>query len=89
MNGATIKAGGSYSVNEWTNAYTNLGYLNRAPLFASVFDLDNNLIEGYENQYVKAVELGLKYAKGNFASNINAYNTEWENKGCEPVLRGL
>ena len=80
LNSATIKAGGSYSINEWTSAYTNLGYLNRAPLFASVFDLDNNLIEGYENQYVKAVELGLKYAKGNFASNINAYNTEWENK---------
>ena len=80
LNSATIKAGGSYEIDEWTSAYTNIGYLNRAPLFASVFDLDNNLIEGYENQYVKAFELGVKYAKGNFASNINAYRTGWENK---------
>ena len=42
--------------------------------------MDNNLIEGYENQYVKAFEVGVKYAKGNFASNINAYRTGWENK---------
>ena len=80
LNSATIKAGGSYELDEWTSAYTNIGYLNRAPLFASVFDLDNNLIEGYENQYVKAFEVGVKYAKGNFASNINAYRTGWENK---------
>ena len=80
LTSATIKAGGSYELNEWMNAYTNVGYLNRAPLFNSVFDLNNNLIEGYENQYVKAVEVGLKYAKGRFASNINAYRTGWENK---------
>ena len=49
-------------------------------MFNSVFDINNNLIEGYENQYVKAVELGVKYAKGRFASNMNAYRTGWENK---------
>ncbi|MDB4563959.1 carboxypeptidase-like regulatory domain-containing protein [Flavobacteriales bacterium] len=76
----TVKAGGNYNINEWTSAYTNLGYLSRAPLFNSVFDINNNLIEGYENQYVKAVEVGLKYAKDRFASNINAYRTGWENK---------
>ncbi len=80
LTSGTIKAGGNYNFNEWFNAYTNIGYLNRAPLFNSVFDLDNNVIEGYENQYVKAFELGLKYARGNFASNINAYRTGWENK---------
>lgn len=80
LTSATIKAGGSYELNEWMNAYTNVGYLNRAPLFNSVFDLNNNVIEGYENQYVKAVEFGVKYAKGRFASNINAYRTGWENK---------
>ena len=26
LNSATIKAGGSYNINEWTSAYTNLGY---------------------------------------------------------------
>ena len=80
LNSATIKAGGNYNINEWMNAYTNVGYLNRAPLFNSVFDINNNLIEGYENQYVKAVEVGVKYAKGRFASNLNAYRTGWENK---------
>ncbi|MBM71313.1 MAG: hypothetical protein CL847_00820 [Crocinitomicaceae bacterium] len=84
LNSATIKAGGSYNFNEWFNAYTNVGYLNRAPLFNSVFDINNDVIDGYENQYVKAVEAGLKYARGKFASNINAYRTGWENK---PVNR--
>lgn len=84
LNSATIKAGGNYNFNEWVNAYTNLGYLSRAPLFNSVFDLNNNVIEGFENQYVKAVEAGVKYAKGKFASNLNAYRTGWENK---PVNR--
>jgi hypothetical protein len=49
-------------------------------MFNSVFDRDNNIEEGFENQYVKAVEIGVKYARGNFASNINAYRTGWENK---------
>ena len=84
MNSATIKAGGNYNFNEWLNAYTNVGYLNRAPLFNSVFDINNNVIEGYENQYVKAVEAGVKFSKGKFASNVNAYRTGWENK---PVNR--
>ena len=84
LNSATIKAGGNYNFNEWMNAYTNVGYLNRAPLFNSVFDINNNVIEGYENQYVKAFEAGVKFSKGNFASNVNAYRTGWENK---PVNR--
>ena len=84
LNSATIKAGGNYNFNEWVNAYTNVGYLNRAPLFNSVFDINNNVIEGYENQYVKAVEAGVKFSKGKFASNVNAYRTGWENK---PVNR--
>lgn len=84
LNSATIKAGGNYNFNEWVNAYTNVGYLKRAPLFNSVFDINNNVIDGYENQYVKAVEAGVKYAKGKFASNVNAYRTGWENK---PVNR--
>ena len=84
LNSATIKAGGNYNFNEWVNAYTNVGYLNRAPLFNSVFDLNNEVIEGYENQYVKAVEVGVKYARGKWATNVNAYRTSWENK---PVNR--
>ena len=84
LKSATIKAGGNYNFNEWVNAYTNVGYLNRAPLFNSVFDINNNVIEGYENQYVKAVEAGVKFSKGKFASNVNAYRTGWENK---PVNR--
>ena len=60
-----------------------MGYLNRAPLFNSVFDINNNLIGGYENQYVKAVEAGVKYAKGNFAST----STPTGRQGKQPVNR--
>ena len=38
--------------------FGNVGYLSKAPQFNSVIDINNNLIEGYKNQFVKAVELG-------------------------------
>ena len=64
--------------------FGNLGYLSKAPQFNSVIDINNNLIEGYKNQFVKAVEFGAKYASKRFASNLNVYRTGWENR---PVNR--
>ena len=84
LNSGTIKAGANVNFNEWTNGFVNAGYLSRAPLFADVIDIDNNVAEGYENQFIKAIESGLSFSRGNFASNVNAYLTSWENK---PVNR--
>ena len=84
LSGFTLKGGGSYMVHEQLSVFGNLGYLSKAPQFNSVIDINNNLIEGYKNQFVKAVEFGAKYASKRFASNLNVYRTGWENR---PVNR--
>ena len=60
LSGFTLKGGGSYMVHEQLSVFGNLGYLSKAPQFNSVIDINNNLIEGYKNQFVKAVEFGAK-----------------------------
>lgn len=84
LSGFTIKGGGSYLVHENLSVFGNVGYLSKAPQFNSVIDINNNLIEGYKNQFVKAVELGAKFTSARFASNLNIYRTGWENR---PVNR--
>lgn len=84
LSGFTAKGGGSYAFHENFSAFANLGYLSKAPQFNSVIDINNNLIEDYENQYVKAVELGLTFSTRKFKSHLNLYHTGWENR---PVNR--
>lgn len=84
LSGFTLKGGGSYLVHERLSVFGNLGYLSKAPQFNSVIDINNNLIDGYKNQFVKAIEFGAKYASRRFTSNLNVYRTGWENR---PVNR--
>ena len=84
LSGYTVKGGGSYIFHEHFFAFANLGYLSKAPQFNSVIDINNNLIDGYENQYVKAIELGATFSTPKFMSRLNVYRTGWENR---PVNR--
>jgi hypothetical protein len=78
--GYTIKAGFNYNFTEYSNGFINLGMLNRAPKFNGVIDISNDIIEDYENEIVKSVELGYSYSKEKLSIDVNAYNTKWENK---------
>lgn len=82
--GYTIKLGANYNINEHMNVFFNTGHLNNAPKYNSVFNIDNDVIQGAENEKVLSGELGYAYSSRSVSFNVNAYYTEWANK---PVNR--
>ena len=86
LSGFTLKGGGSYLVHENLSVFGNMGYLSKAPQFNSVIDIGNDIIDGYKNQFVKAVELGAKFTSARFSSNLNIYRTGWENRAVNRFM---
>ena len=86
LSGFTFKGGGSYLVHENLSVFGNVGYLSKAPQFNSVIDIRNDIIDGYKNQFVKAVELGAKFTSARFSSNLNIYRTGWENRAVNRFI---
>ncbi len=84
--GFTIKTGFNYKLNEKQNVFVNLGYLDRAPRFANVFDFGNRLFLDIQNEKIQAIELGYSYHTRKFKTNFNSYFTTWKNR---PVNRGV
>lgn len=79
--GATIKAGASYTLNEESNVFMNLGYLSRTPQFSNVIDNNTNtFFQEIKNEIIQAIELGYSYANKIVGVNVNGYFTNWKNK---------
>ncbi len=78
--GFTFKMGANYNIDKHNNVFFNCGYYSKAPLFGNIFTGQNRLINDFENEKIRAVELGygLKYQK--FAINANIYYTNWRNR---------
>lgn len=87
--GYTFKTGINYNINDNMNVFMNLGYLNNAPRFNSVYDYDNSLMQNIENEKVKAIEGGYSFKSPRFAANINGYYTIWENKPLSESYEGV
>ena len=85
--GYTIKAGGNYNLSEYSNAFVNLGHLNRTPVFRNVVDYENEFVQNTENELINSVELGYSFSKFPFSANINAYYTDWQNRPLQSLLR--
>jgi iron complex outermembrane receptor protein len=78
--GFTIKTGANYNLSEHYNAFMNIGYMNLAPHFNTVFDNSNREIPGTKQQQIYAIELGFGARFKKLAANVNAYYTNWQNK---------
>ena len=83
----TIKLGASYDLNERSSVYVNGGWLSRAQRYSNVIitnfwttDVDAQLANTYDNEDIKAVELGFNYRSKSFSLNLNTYYTNWGNK---------
>jgi hypothetical protein len=87
ISGYTVKGGGNVNINEWTNAFMNLGYLNRTPTFSSVIDYDNQFIQNTQNEQISSVEFGVKWSKSPWTLNLNGYYTDWQNRPLNSMLR--
>lgn len=78
--GFTFKSGLNYNLGENYHVFMNVGYLQMAPRFNTVFDNYNKEFPNPKMQVVKAIELGFGAKFGSFASNVNIYYTHWINK---------
>ncbi|MFT5246011.1 MAG: iron complex outermembrane receptor protein [Litorivivens sp.] len=80
QNGFTLKGGANLNVNEFFNVFANVGYLSKAAVFNNVIDRNNNISTDYSNEVINGYEIGLSWRKKSFASNVNGYYTEWNNR---------
>ncbi len=79
--GYTIKGGVNYNLTERMSLYSNAGHLNKARGHNYVFrGYSNDIVDDIKNEEINSLELGYRYASPAFTMNINAYNTNWQNK---------
>lgn len=83
----TAKLGATYNFNDRNGIFFNAGILNKAQPYKNVIitnfwtsDLDGQLANNYENEDIRAVELGYNFKSKKFSANFNSYYTYWGNK---------
>jgi len=86
----TFKTGASYDLDDHSSVFINAGWLSRAQRYSNVIitnfwtpDVDAQLANTYDNEDIKAVELGYSFGSRIFSVNLNAYYTIWGNKPLE------
>jgi iron complex outermembrane recepter protein len=80
LNGFVTKGGFNYNLNDYMNAFVNIGYFSRAPLIGNVFRVDNREFKNLKNEEITSFELGYAFKSTMFAANLNAYYTIWDNR---------
>ncbi len=81
VNGGYIKGGANYNFNERSNAFFNVGLIERQPNFDAVFpNYANNINPDLQNEEITSFEIGYGYIGEAFKLNINAYSTNWGNR---------
>lgn len=81
----TLKAGAAYNINKAHSIFLNAGYISKAQRFNNVINSnrfgDELLVfNNYDNEIIKAVEVGYSFKSTVFSANLNTYYTAWENK---------
>ena len=79
----TVKGGANYNFTETQNVFVNVGYLNKAPRFANVYDNNNRMYRDIKNEKIAAFELGYSYFNNKMSFNLNTYVTSWQNKPAD------
>lgn len=79
--GYTVKAGGTYLLDDHSQFFLNLGYLSRVKSFSNFYkEYSTEYVDDISNELVKAIELGYNYSSPMFSLSVNGYYTLWENK---------
>jgi len=91
----TAKLGATYNFDDSNGVFINAGLLNKAQPYQNVIitnfwtDVqDGQVANNYENEDIKAIELGYTYKSKMFSANVNGYYTFWGNKPLDrlPVI---
>ena len=87
VNTYTVKLGANYDLDQNSSVFINTGWLSRAQRYSNVIitnfwtpAVDAQLANSYENENIKAVELGYTFKSPKFSLNFNSYYTIWGNK---------
>ena len=81
VNGGYLKGGANYNFNERSNAFFNVGIIERQPNFDAIFpNYANNINPDIQNEEITSFEIGYGYIGDSFKLNINAYSTNWGNR---------
>ena len=81
VNGGYIKGGANYNFNERSNAFFNVGKIERQPNFDAIFpNFANNVNPEIQNEEISSIEIGYGYIGESLKVNINAYSTNWGNR---------
>lgn len=82
--GGTVKGGINYNFDRHNNAFANVGYISRAPFFASGVFLSQATSNAANpdpiNEKVFSAEVGYGYSSPMFSAIVNAYYTKWLDK---------
>jgi len=91
----TIKLGATYNFNRQNGVFVNTGVLSRAQQYRNVIisnfwdtETEGQIANTFDNEEIKAVELGYNYKSKVFSANVNLYYTHWGNKPLDrlPVI---
>jgi outer membrane receptor protein involved in Fe transport len=81
ITGGYIKGGANWNFNNYSNAFFNVGIIDRQPNFDGVFPNYANAINpDLQNEEIRSVELGYGFRKGAWKLNVNLYSTTWGNR---------
>ncbi len=79
--GADIKAGMNYNINEYHNIYVNAGYFSKAPYYKFIFaNYTNQPTQDLENEKVMTAEAGYGLNMKKTRLRLNGYYTKWKDK---------
>lgn len=79
--GYGIKTGANYNLTDKHHVFANAGYMERQPIFSTVFQNYKNLINPTAvNEKVTSAEIGYGFRSHIFTANLNAYYTLWKDR---------
>lgn len=83
----TAKLGATYNFDTQNSLFFNTGLLNKAQPYRNVIitnfwaeNVDAQVANNYENEDIRAFEVGYSYKSRRFSANVNTYYTIWGNK---------
>ena len=82
--GGTVKGGVNYNIDRHNNVFGNVGFISRAPFFASGVFLSQATSNAANpdplNEKIFSGEVGYGYHSSIFSATVNAYYTKWLDK---------
>jgi len=79
--GFNVKAGVNYNINENHNVFVNAGHYSRQPFQDNMFlNYRNDINPLLTNEKITGFEAGYGFRGQEFAANVNAYHTTWDDR---------